>query len=176
MVREAFRARGHDAWSIDLLPCEDGSPYHIQADVRSVTMDWDLAICHPPCTDLAGSGARWFPEKREFQWQSIEFVIWLANMPVPKICVENPVGILSTRWRKPDQIIQPWQFGEDAQKRTCLWLKGLPKLVPTQIVLRDRYANMTPGRSNNVPERKDRWKIRSRTYQGIARAFANQWG
>lgn len=171
IVREAFRARGHNAWSCDLLPAEDGSGYHFLGDVIPyLQRHWDLMIAHPPCTHLAVSGARWFKGKQEEQNKSLDFVKQLLEAPIPKIAIENPVSIISTRIRKPDQIIQPWQFGHGETKATCLWLKNLPKLIPTDIVL-GREA-----RIHRLPPSKDRWKERSRTYTGIATAMANQWG
>lgn len=175
-VREAFRARGHDAWSCDLLPAEDGSPYHFQCPVEDVPNGygdvWDMLIAHPPCTHLAVSGARHFEEKRADgrQQAAIDFFMWLADYPASRIAIENPVCVMSSVWREPDQIIQPWQFGAGETKATCLWLKGLPLLRPTKVVS-GRYARvhlMSPG--------PDRWKERSRTYQGIADAMAAQWG
>lgn len=172
IVREEFRKRGHDAWSCDLLPSEI-SGQHIQGDVLNHLNDgWDLAIFHPSCAHLAVSGARWFEEKRKDgrQQAALEFVKKLLNAPIDKICIENPIGIISTQIRKPDQIIQPWMFGHGETKATCLWLKGLPKLKPTNIV---------DGRDNRVhrePPSKDRWKNRSRTYIGIAKAMSSQWG
>jgi len=175
-VRQAFRALGHEAWSCDLLPAEDGSSYHIQHDVRHVIdwieASWDLMVAHPPCTHLAVSGARHFEEKREDgrQQEAIGFFMELARAPIPRIAIENPVCIMSSVWREPDQIIQPWQFGHGETKATCLWLKGLPPLVPTRIVegREPRVHRMSPG--------PDRWKERSRTYEGIAEAMAKQWG
>ena len=174
-VREAFRARGHDAWSCDLLPAEDGpcgSAYHMQGDVRGIlAQQWDLMIAFPPCTDLCSSGARWFEEKRADgrQQAAIDFFMTLANAPIKRIAIENPIGIMSRVWRKPDQIIQPWQFGHGETKATCLWLKNLLKLVPTNIV-EGREAIVL-----QMPPGPDRWKNRSRTYQGIADAMAAQW-
>jgi hypothetical protein len=169
-VREAFRRRGHDAWSCDLLPTDDGSPYHYQCDILTILdKGWDLAIFHPPCTHLAVSGARYFHLKKKEQAESLEFVRALLNAPIPKIALENPISVISSKIRKPDQIIQPWQFGHGETKATCLWLKNLPKLVPTNIV---------GGREHKChlcPPSKDRWKIRSKTYEGIAEAFASQW-
>ena len=169
-VREAFRAKGHDAVSCDLLPTEVPGP-HIQADVRSLDLTkYDLLIAHPPCQHLAVSGARWFKDKKIEQAAALDFVQYLMNVPVSKIAIENPISIISSRIRKPDQIIQPWQFGQGETKATCLWLKGLPKLVPTRIV---------DGRESRVhrePPSLDRWKNRSRTYEGIADAMASQWG
>jgi len=172
-VREAFRKMGHDAWSCDLLPADDDSPYHIQGDVLQVLNDgWDLMVAHPPCTHLAVSGARHFAEKIADgrQQEGIDFFMAMVNAPIPRIAVENPICIMSTKYRKPDQIIQPWQFGHGETKATCLWPKNLPKLTPTNIV---------EGRENRVwkmPPSKDRWKLRSETYQGIADAIAAQWG
>ena len=174
IVRDAFAARGHDAWSCDLLPTERrGLLRHFRGDVLFIfeTLErWDLIIAHPPCTHLAVSGARWFKDKQEEQQRAIRFFMAMANAPADRVCVENPVSIMSTRYRKPDQIIQPWQFGHGETKATCLWLKNLPKLEPTDIVegREHRIHRMPPG-----PER---WKERSRTYQGIADAMAEQWG
>jgi site-specific DNA-cytosine methylase len=175
-VREAFRARGHDAWSCDLLDTDQPGP-HIQGDVRDVLKQgWDLMIAHPPCTHLAVSGARYFKEKKEQQAEALSFVRELMAAPVPRICIENPVSIISSRIRRPDQIIQPWMFGEDASKKTCLWLTGLPKLQPTNVIIKERYANQTASGQNKIGPSPDRWKIRSKTYQGIANAMACQWG
>lgn len=172
VVREAFRKRGHDAWSCDLLRAEDGSEFHIQGRVENHLFDeaWDLMIAHPPCTHLAVSGARWFKEKREEQEAALQFVRDLMAAPIPRIAIENPVSVISSRIRKPDQIIQPWQFGHGETKATCLWLKGLPKLIPTNVV------NGRENRVHRMPPRPDRWKERSRTFQGIADAMAEQWG
>jgi len=170
-VRRAFRALGHDAWSCDLLPAEDGDSHHYQDDVRTVLpRAWDLLIAHPPCTHLAVSGARWFKEKQTEQKAALDFVRFLLSADIPCIALENPVSIISTAIRKPDQIIQPWQFGHGETKATCLWLKNLPKLVPTNIVegREPRIHKMPPG--------PDRWKERSRTFDGIAQAMAEQWG
>ena len=169
-VRDAFRALGHDAVSCDLLPTEKPGP-HYQGDVRDVLGDgWDLAVCHPPCTHLAVSGARWFKDKQKEQAGALAFVLLLMNAPIERIALENPVSIISSRIRKPDQIIQPWQFGHGETKATCLWLKNLPKLVPTNVVSgrKNRIHRMPPG--------PDRWKERSRTFPGIATAMAAQWG
>lgn len=171
VVREAFRKRGHDAWSCDLLPAEDGSPYHYQTNVGFyLDQGVDLMIAHPPCTHLAVSGARWFKDKQYEQVMALEFVRMLLNAPIPKIALENPISIISSQIRKPDQVIQPWMFGHGETKATCLWLKGLPKLTPTNIV-EGRVA-----RVHKEPPGPDRWKNRSRTYQGIADAMAAQWG
>lgn len=172
-VREAFRARGFDAWSCDLLPSDDGSYYHVKGDVRDLLgMGWDLMIAHPPCTDLAVSGARHFAEKIADgrQQRALDFVRLLMAAPIPRIAIENPISVISSKIRKPDQIIQPWQFGHGETKATCLWLKGLPKLRSTQIVegREARVHRMAPS--------PDRWKERSRTYAGIAEAMAEQWG
>lgn len=172
-VREAFRRRGHDAWSCDLLPAEDGSRFHIQGDaiLTAYTGGWDLMIAHPPCTHLAVSGARHFEEKRADgrQAEAVSFFLALARAPIPRIAIENPVCIMSSVWREPDQTIQPWQHGHGETKATCLWLKGLPPLKPTRIVSgrHPRVHLMPPG--------PDRWKERSRTYEGIAEAMAEQW-
>ena len=171
VVRRAFRARGHGAWSCDLLPAEDGSPFHYQTDVRLLLLQpWDLMIAHPPCTHLAVSGARWFKDKRAEQAEALEFVRTLLTAPIPRIALENPISVISSRIRKPDQIIQPWMFGHGETKATCLWLKGLPLLVPTNIV------NGREGRVWKLPPSPDRWKERSRTLEGIAAAMADQWG
>lgn len=187
VVRRAFRALGHDAWSCDLLPSEDDSPHHYQCDVMDLlnpdysdfipnpawNLDplwWDLMICHPPCTHLSVSGARWFNDKQVEQAEALTFVRDLLNAPVRRIALENPISIISSRIRKPDQIIQPWQFGHGETKATCLWLKGLPKLVPTNVV-EGREA-----RVHRMPPGPDRWKERSRTFEGIAQAMADQWG
>lgn len=172
VVREAFRKRGHDAWSCDLLDT-DIPGQHYQCNVLDlINNGWDMTIAHPPCIDLAVSDARWFKEKLADgrQQRSIEFFIKLASAVIDKIAIENPIGIMSTHYRKPDQIIQPWQFGHGETKATCLWLKNLPKLEPTNIV---------DGRENRIhkmPPSKDRGKLRSITYQGIADAMADQWG
>lgn len=169
-VRDAFLARGHDAMSCDLLPTDVPGP-HYQGDVRDLLRKpWDLMICHPPCTHLAVSGARWFKHKQVEQAEALEFVRLLLNADVPRIALENPVSIISSRIRKPDQVIQPWQYGHGETKATCLWLRNLPKLVPTDIV---------EGREPKVhmmPPGPDRWKLRSTTYKGIAKAMAEQWG
>lgn len=190
VVRRAFRALGHDAWSCDLLPAEDDSPWHIQGDVIGVLVahtimrnwpqpmphglprKWDMMIAHPPCTDLAVSGARHFAAKRADgrQDKALDFVRALMAAPIPRICIENPVSIISSRIRKPDQIIQPWQYGHGETKATCLWLNGLMPLRPTKIV-EGREA-----RVHRMPPGPNRWKERSRTFEGIAQAMAEQWG
>lgn len=172
IVREAFKAKGHDAWSCDLLPTEIPGN-HIHGDVLKILNDgWDMMIAFPPCTHLAVSGARWFEEKRKSgeQQKAIEFFMALVNAPISKIAIENPVSIMSTIYRKPDQIIQPWMFGHGETKKTCLWLKNLPRLTPTNIV-----EGRLP-RVHHMPPSADRWKERSRTYTGIAQAMAEQWG
>ncbi len=182
IVRDAFLARGHDAMSCDLLPSESPGP-HYCGDVRDILRDgWDMMIAHPPCTHLSVSGARWFKDKSQEQAEALEFVRVLLNAPIPRIALENPVSIISTRIRKPDQIIQPWQFGHDASKSTCLWLVNLAPLVETSLVEprivegRRRWANQTDSGQNKLPPSEDRWKERSRTYLGIAQAMAAQWG
>ena len=172
IVRDVFIAKGYEAVSCDLLPTERPGP-HIQGDVLEVLNDgWDMMIAHPPCQHLASSGARWFKEKRRDgrQLGAVEFFRDIAYAGIPRVCLENPVGIMSTRYRKPDQIIQPWQFGHGETKATCLWLRGLPKLTPTNIVegREQRIHRMAPG--------PNRARERSRTFQGIADAMAEQWG
>lgn len=171
-VRDAFLKMGHDAISCDLLPTDVPGP-HYQGDVFDIIGDgWDLMIAHPPCTDLAVSGARHFAAKKADgrQDRAIKFFMDLANSDISMIAIENPICIMSSIWRKPDQIIQPWQFGHGETNATCLWLKGLTKLVPTNIVdgREARVHRMAPG--------PNRWKLRSKTYQGIADAMASQWG
>lgn len=169
IVREAFRAAGHDAWSCDLLETEIPGP-HMVGDVRDLLAGWDLIIAHPPCTHLAVSGARWFRNKGTEQAEALEFVQTLLDAPCERICLENPISIISSRVRKPDQIVQPWQFGHGETKAICLWLKNLPKLLPTEVV---------PGREARVhrePPGPERWKNRSRSFQGMAKAMAEQWG
>jgi len=179
-VRDAFLRLGHDAMSCDLLPTDVPGP-HYQGDVFDIIGDgWDLLIAHPPCTDLAVSGAKWFAEKRADgrQQAAIDFFMTFARCGIPRICIENPVGIMSTVWRKPNQIIHPWQFGHMEQKSTCLWLQGLQNLVPTNNV-KDEMMKLPRNvreRLHYLPPSADRWKLRSMTYQGIADAMANQWG
>ena len=175
IIREAFRKRGHYAYSCDLLPTEIPSMNHLQEPVENLITDcldtdWDLMIAHPPCTYLAVSGARWFKYRPRAQEAAIEFVRLLMDANIHRIAIENPIGVLSTIIRKPDQIIQPWQFGHGETKATCLWLKNLPLLKPTKIV------GGREGRVWKESPSPDRWKNRSRTYQGIADAMANQWG
>lgn len=184
-VRDAFIAAGHDAMSCDLLPSEVPGP-HYQGDVRDVVGDgWDLMVAHPPCTHLSVSGMHWTrrglrdPQLTE---DALDFVRLLLAAPIPRIALENPVSIISTRIRKPDQIVQPWQYGHDASKTTCLWLKNLPALQPTQIIEprivngRKRWGNQTDSGQNRLSPSPDRWKRRSATYAGIAGAMAAQWG
>jgi hypothetical protein len=187
VVRRAFRALGHDAWSCDILPAEDESPYHYQCDVREVlTTRWDLMIAHPPCTYLAGMGIWWNhkrPERWPLTYAAKDFVLDLANAPIPRIAIENPIGYLNKNWRKPDQIVNPWQFGHEAHKPTCLWLKDLPKLTPTKIVDRGEFYTKANGARmskwshiTSGTRKEDRARIASRTFEGIAQAMAEQWG
>jgi site-specific DNA-cytosine methylase len=170
VVRDAFIKRGHDAMSCDLLPTDVDGP-HYNNDVRNIIAeDWDLMIAHPPCTHLAVSGARWFKDKIQEQKEALNFVRFLLAAPIGKIALENPISVISSKIRKPDQIIQPWQFGHGETKATCLWLKNLPLLEPTNIV-EGREAKI-----HKMPPSPDRWKLRSTTYQGIADAMAAQWG
>lgn len=170
VVRRAFRKRGHDAWSCDLLEAEDNTEFHFKKDVLTVLDNgWDMLIAHPPCTHLAVSGARWFKDKVEEQRKAVGFFYSFIINEIEKVCVENPIGIMSSIYRKPDQIIQPWQFGHGETKATCLWLKNLPKLVPTNIV------DGREARIHKMPPSENRWKERSRTYEGIAEAMAEQW-
>ena len=171
-VRRAFRALGHEAWSCDMLEAEDGSAYHRQGDVLDMLDEgWDLGIFHPPCTRLTVAGARWFRGKEQEQADAIAFVEQLWACHIPRVCIENPIGVLSTQSKlgEPTQIVQPWQFGHGETKATCLWLRGLSPLDPTQIVdgREARIHRMAPG--------PNRWRERSRTYQGIADAMAQQW-
>jgi site-specific DNA-cytosine methylase len=170
IVRDAFTARGHFAVSCDLLPTERPGRHYPGDVFQIIDQPWDLMIAHPPCTHLAVSGARWFKEKQREQAEALEFVRALLTAPIPRIALENPISIISSRIRKPDQIIQPWMFGHGETKATCLWLKNLPKLEPTNIVSgrEPRVHHASPG--------PDRWKERSRTLQGIADAMADQWG
>lgn len=191
-VTKELRKLGHEAFSCDILECSGGHPeWHLQQDVFEVIKQgWDMMIAFPPCTDLAVSGARHFERKRAdgSQQRSIKFFMDLANAPIEKIALENPIGIMSTEWRKPDQIIQPWQFGDKAQKSTCLWLKGLPKLEHTNIVEKGEFFEFTSkkGEKKRMPmwyykalqEAKtpaQRRTLRSKTFKGIAKAMAEQW-
>lgn len=189
VVREAFRAKGHEAWSCDLLPSDDNSSYHIQDDVlkhlKAGHAGWDLMIAHPPCTYLSVSGLHWNkrrPERTKLTEEAIDFVRTLLECSIGRIALENPIGAISTRIRKPDQIIQPYQYGHDASKATCLWLKALPLLQPTHYILprlvdgKPRWANQTDSGQNRLGPSDDRWKLRSVTYAGIADAMAAQWG
>lgn len=180
VVRDAFRKRGHNAYSCDILPALGDQKYHLECDVFDVIdQGWDLMIAHPPCTHLAVSGARWFKDKQEEQEEALEFVQALLDANIPRIALENPVSIISSRIRKPDQIVQPWMFGDEATKTTCLWLKNLPPLVPTKIVDRGKRHITKSGKSlpawYNLPPSPDRGKLRSITFQGIANAMAEQW-
>lgn len=196
-VRDAFASKGHDAWSCDLLPTERPGP-HIQEDVLHLVGDkygcancngdgcemcrpFDLMIAHPPCTYLAASGLHWNkrrPGRAQLTEDALDFVRALLDAPIPRIALENPVGCISTRIRKPDQVIQPWQFGEDASKATCLWLKGLPPLMPTKILpggRKARRANQCPSGQNKLGPSPTRTAERAKTYPGIAEAMASQW-
>lgn len=169
-VRDAFIRQGYDATSCDLLPSETPGP-HYQGDVRDILeKDWDLMIAHPPCTYLAVSGARWWGSRRAEQTEALDFVELLMSTDIPRWALENPVSRISTAIRKPDQIIQPWQFGHGETKTTCLWLGGLPKLLPTDVV------DGREARVHRMPPGPNRWKERSRTFAGIAEAMAKQWG
>lgn len=179
-VREAFRSKGHDAWSCDIIDSDDNSPYHLKQDVTPLLKEsWDMIIAFPPCTHLAVSGAKHFAKKIADgrQQQGIDFFMQFTKVNCEKVAIENPIGIMSKIYRKPDQIIQPWQFGDPFQKSTCLWLKGLDKLVPTNIVEKGEFYISPSGKklprwySNNKNA-----KVRSQTFQGIADAMANQWG
>lgn len=198
---KAFRKLGYEAFSCDIIPCSGGHPeWHIQCDVLDIINDgWDLMIAHPPCTFLASSGVSWlshpedkllpfeerrphprYPNRRKDMLDSIEFVKNISNAPIKHIAIENPVGILSTKWRKPDQIVQPYMFGDQATKTTCLWLKNLPLLVPTNIVDKGERTVFASGKSQpkwiSNAFKKERKKIRSKTFEGMAQAFAEQWG
>lgn len=185
-VRDAFRALGHDAMSCDLLPTESPGPHH-HGDVFEVINDgFDLMVAHPPCTHLAVSGARWFKLKQNEQKEALEFVQRLMDAPIRHIAIENPVSIISSRIRRPEQIIQPWMFGDPFQKTTCLWLKNLPGLEPTKIVDKGEFFEWTDKKTGKKKRQalwyKEawskgdmRWKIRSKTFQGIADAMADQW-
>ena len=182
-VRNAFRKLGHDAWSCDILPADDQSPYHYQCDAREVGGAWDMMGFHPPCTFLGVSGIHWNNRGRGWDRtdQALEFVRWCMSHRPPWY-LENPVSIISTRIRKPNQTIQPYEFGEDASKRTCLWLNDLPLLRPTSRMTGrfvdgvERWSNQTDSGQNRLAPSENRWKERSKTYAGIANAFADQWG
>ena len=178
-VRREFRKLGHDAWSCDIIPSSDDSPFHIQRDVLEVINEnWDMMIAFPPCTHLAVSGARYFHLKLERQARALEFVKTLLGANIKRIALENPISIISSRIRKPDQIIQPWMFGHTEQKSTCLWLKNLPKLTPTNDVKEEMLKLPVKDRCKvwYASPGEDRAKNRSKTYEGIARAMAEQWG
>ena len=191
IVRDAFNDRGHSAMSVDLLPSEKPGA-HYQGDIEQFVHSllpetFDLMIAHPPCTYLASSGLHWntrIPGRAALTEQAVEFVRTLMECPIPRIALENPIGCLSTRVRKPDQIIQPWMFGHPESKKTCLWLKNLPLLQPTNVLQPTRrtdkgqpcWDNQTPSGQNKLGPSPDRWKLRSITYQGIADAMASQWG
>lgn len=170
-VCKALRELGHEAYSADILPCSGGHPeWHLQGDVlEQLDKGWDMMIAHPPCTHLAVSGAKHFWRKEEEQKEALDFVRKLMDAPIEKICIENPISVISSKIRKPDQIIQPWMFGHGETKATCLWVKNLPKLVPTNIV------DGREQRIHKMPPSKDRARLRSITYQGIAEAMARQW-
>ena len=186
-VTKEFRVLGHEAYSCDILPCSGGHPeWHIQQEVLPLlNEEWDIILAFPPCTHLAVSGAAWFEQKRKDgrQQQGIDFFMEFANLKCEKVAIENPVGIMSKLWRKPDQYIQPWQFGEPFSKKTCLWLKGLPLLVPTNIVGEGEKVTYKSGKSMpkwyadafKLPP-EERARVRSRTFPGIAKAMAFQWG
>lgn len=192
VVREAFRKRGHDAFSCDFLPSPDDSPYHYQLDVRRVLdSGWDLMIAHPPCTALTVSGNHVYAKgkpKADEREKAMELVIDLLYAPIDKVCIENPVGVISSLLRKPDQTVQPYEFGDDASKRTCLWLRGLSPLpiipsrrVPGRLVawngkMVERWSNQTDSGQNKLGPSPDRAMLRSITYQGIADAMAETWG
>lgn len=177
-VREAFRALGHDAWSCDILPADDGSPYHFQGDARDVGGDWDMMGFHPPCTHLAVSGAAHFASKKAsgVQDEALDFVRWCMSHKCPWY-LENPVSIISSRIKKPSQVIHPWMFGHKEQKATCLWLNQLPCLIETKNVRREmmELPKRERERLHYLPPSPTRWKERSKTYSGIAQAMASQW-
>jgi len=181
-VTKEFRALGHDAYSCDILPCSGGHPeWHLQQDVTELLeQEWDMIIAFPPCTHLAVSGAAWFEQKRKDgrQQQGIDFFMLFANVKCKKVCIENPIGIMSKRWRKPDQIVQPWMFGHPESKATCFWLKGLPKLIETNNVksIFNSLPKNQQQRLHYLPPTKDRGHLRSKTFEGIAKAMAEQWG
>ena len=194
-VCKAFRKLGHEAYSCDILECSGGHPeWHIQGDVlEQLDKGWDLMIAHPPCTYLSNAGIGWFNEekygdkarkRKKDRIEAYNFVMALSNAPIPKICIENPTGWLNSHWRKPDQIIQPWQFGDEESKRTCLWLKNLPLLQHTKIVKPKIYGYYKRGKKKGMPIygnsylkfSENRGKIRSKTFPGIAKAIAEQWG
>lgn len=180
-VRDAFAAKGHEAWSCDLLPSETIGNHYQCAVEEILGSDWDMMVAHPPCTHLAVSGAAWFKNKQKEQEEALQFVQMLMDAPIPKICIENPVSIISSRIKKPTQYIQPWQFGHAETKKTCLWLKNLLPLRPTDIVEPKFIIGKKDGKRYSPTHyqsysKGERWKIRSRTYRGIADAMAHQWG
>lgn len=183
IVREAFRARGHEAFSCDLIESSQPSPYHIQDDVLNHLEGWDLIIGHPVCTYLVVSGNKWmkpeyrdrFPNRAAQREDAITFFMRLYNAPCERVAVENPIGVMSSRFRKPDQVLQPFQFGHAERKATCLWLRGLPKLVPTKIVPLPAEKSKAQ-KLHYLPPSKDRARLRSITFQGVANAMASQWG
>lgn len=182
-VRDAMRRAGHDAWSCDLLPCEGDPRWHLQCDAREVIGGgWDIMIAHPPCTYLCSSGLHWNkrrPERAKQTEDALEFVRLLLGCKIPRKCLENPIGCISTRIRPPEQIIQPWQFGHPESKATCLWLENLPPLKPTKILAlpqSGRWENQTASGQNRLTPGPERAKLRSLTYQGIADAMGEQWG
>ncbi len=192
-VREAFRKKGHDAWSCDLVDSDDNSPFHIKGDAIAAiySQHWDMLIAHPPCTRLTVTGNKWykpeyadrFPNIHQDRDLAIYFFMQFVNAPIGKICIENPIGIMSTRYKKPDQIIQPWQFGHEASKATCLWLKGLEKLNSTNIVSKGEFVEFRSGKRMSKwycdaakLSPKERERVRNKTFQGIADAMAEQWG
>lgn len=171
VVRRAFRDRGHEAYSCDLEPAEDNDARHYRGDVRDLLgPGWDLMVAFPPCTHLAVSGARWFADKKAEQAEALQFVRDLLDAPIPRIALENPISVISSHIRKPDQIVQPWQFGHGETKATCLWLKGLPTLKATDVV------DGREARVHRMPPGPNRWRERSRTLPGLAAAMADQWG
>jgi len=181
-VTKAFRQLGHDAYSCDIIPCSGGHPeWHIQQDVTPLLDEkWDMIIAFPPCTDLAVSGAAWFKQKREDgrQQASIDFFMQFTTVNCDRVAIENPIGIMSSVWRKPDQIVQPWMFGHPESKATCFWLKGLPLLKETNNVksIYDSLPKNQQQRIHYLPPSKDRSMLRSKTFEGIAQAMATQWG
>ena len=182
VVREAFRARGHDAWSCDLLPCDGDDRHHLRANVTNILDEgWDMMIAHPPCTYLCSSGLHWNKRvagRSHYTEMALQFVGFLLGASIPKIALENPVGCISSRIRKPNQIIQPWMFGHPESKTTCLWLKNLPVLAPTNVLPKPeggRWSNQTPSGQNKLGPSENRWRLRSVTYKGVAEAMAEQW-
>lgn len=192
IVRDAFLNKGHDAWSCDLLPSESPNKQHFEADITKVLAQtshhWNLLIAFPPCNHLCISGARWFKGKQKLQDEALQFIKFLMNAPINKICIENPVGVISSKIKKPTQIIEPWQFGHEETKKTCLWLKNLPRLIPTKIMGIEpqrkliltvenarRDKNLTASGQNKLGPSNNRAYLRAKTYTGIAEAMAEQW-